>query len=271
MRWCARFAGEPCAVGINDVSTNYNSIGVQVMEFMYGADYLSIGGPESTQILAGFAGVSDASRVLDLGSGLGGPALFLADRYGCTVTGLELMQASAATALQRATGRGLTPNAAFVCGDGARMPFRDAAFDVIIGQDAWCHVPDKSALLSECARVLLPGGTVAFTDWLYAGAPEDFADNPVLAAAASPDAASFDDYRRALGASGFDLREAHDVGEQFTRQYRGIVDRLCAAEPELVDRFGERVFRLVVDKNRQVLAGFESGVLGGGRFVAQRG
>ncbi len=46
------------------------------------------------------------------------------------------------------------------------MPFEDASFDVVIGQEAWCHVPDKPRLIAECARVLKPGGAIAFTDIL---------------------------------------------------------------------------------------------------------
>ena len=54
----------------------------------------------------------------------------------------------------------------FRLGNALEMPFADAAFDVVIGQEAFCHVPDKPRLIAECARVARPGGTVAFTDIL---------------------------------------------------------------------------------------------------------
>ena len=48
----------------------------------------------------------------------------------------------------------------------------DASFDVVIGQEAWCHVPDKPRLIAECARVVKPGGVIAFTDILRTPALE---------------------------------------------------------------------------------------------------
>ena len=54
----------------------------------------------------------------------------------------------------------------FRLGNALDMPFADASFDVVIGQEAFAHVPDKPRLIAECARVVRPGGRIAFTDIL---------------------------------------------------------------------------------------------------------
>ncbi|HSF30421.1 MAG TPA: methyltransferase domain-containing protein, partial [Candidatus Tectomicrobia bacterium] len=51
-------------------------------------------------------------------------------------------------------------------GNALALPFADGMFDIVIGQEAWVHVPDKGRLVAECARVLAPGGRIAFTDFL---------------------------------------------------------------------------------------------------------
>ena len=68
---------------------------------------------------------------------------------------------------------GLDHLVSFRHGNALAMPFDDASFDVVIGQEAWCHVPDKPRLIAECARVVKPGGTIGFTDILRRPALSD--------------------------------------------------------------------------------------------------
>ena len=54
-------------------------------------------------------------------------------------------------------------------GDALNLPFEDQTFDIVWGQDAWCHIPDKEHLIRQAPRVRFPGGCVAFTDWVEIG------------------------------------------------------------------------------------------------------
>jgi ubiquinone/menaquinone biosynthesis C-methylase UbiE len=257
------------AVG-DALRSNYSVTGVAVMQAMYSTDYLSMGGVASTDELAERAGVSHESHVLDVGCGVGGPMLHLADRYGCTVTGLDLVESSIAEADRRAAARDLAGRARFVAGDATDLPFESGDFDIVWGQDAWCHIPDKAQLVAECARVTAPGGVMAFIDWLAGDGMSTADRDRVLSAALSTRAATADEYRGLLADNGFENVEFDDLSSVFTQQYCSIFERLTDRRAALVEQFGERVYGIVRDMNETILEGFEQGGIRGGRFVARR-
>jgi sarcosine/dimethylglycine N-methyltransferase len=122
------------------------------------------GGVEAVDALARKAGIRSGHHVLDVCSGMGGPARYLAYRYGCHVTGLDFTL-SRHEAAQRLTRMVKLEHLVDFChGDAQAMPFSEASFDVVLGQEAWAHVPNKGRLVGECARVVKPGGAIAFTD-----------------------------------------------------------------------------------------------------------
>jgi SAM-dependent methyltransferase len=105
------------------------------------------------------------SRVLDVACGAGGPSLALVARTSCRLTGLDSEVAGIAHAEAQASARGLADRARFSVLDcGGRLPFGDASFDAVLCVDAICHLPDRSATLSEWARLLRDGGRLLFTD-----------------------------------------------------------------------------------------------------------
>jgi len=109
--------------------------------------------------------VTAASQVLDIGSGSGGPALFLARTVGCQVTGLDINPSSTTAANAWAHALGLDALVHFQHADASqRLPFEDHAFTTVIGIDSMNHVPGRLQVLKEWARVLRKGGRLLFTD-----------------------------------------------------------------------------------------------------------
>src|SRR5215475_878006 len=97
-------------------------------------------------------------RVLDVGSGLGGPARYLADRHGADVTGIDLLPARVeiAEALTQRTGMGARTR--FRVADATALPFADGEFSQVWMLDASIHVRAKPKLFADLARVLATGG-----------------------------------------------------------------------------------------------------------------
>jgi 27-O-demethylrifamycin SV methyltransferase len=102
--------------------------------------------------------------VLDVGCGIGNPACFLAERYGCRVTGISTSATGVEHARRRAQERGCSDRVSFSIGDGMDNGMPDASFDRVWILEASHLMPRKEALLAECARVLRSGGTAVLCD-----------------------------------------------------------------------------------------------------------
>ena len=109
--------------------------------------------------------LGSSSEVLDVGSGSGGPALFMVSETGCSVTGLELHGAAVAAANRAAGKRDLAAQARFVQGDGRDpLPFPTASFDALLCIDSINHMYERLSVFQEWHRVLRAGGRALFTD-----------------------------------------------------------------------------------------------------------
>jgi SAM-dependent methyltransferase len=110
-------------------------------------------------------GIGRESEVLEVGSGSGGPAVYLAAERGCRVTGVDVNEHGVRNAEALAKARGLGDRLRFEAIDASRpLPFANATFDAIVSNDAMCHIKNRSAVLRDWVRLLKPGGRVLFTD-----------------------------------------------------------------------------------------------------------
>ena len=109
--------------------------------------------------------LSPSSSVLDVGSGSGGPALFLARTVGCKVVGIDENESGIANARTMAKEQGLDVRVSFHHADaGGPLPFEDRSFDAIISIDAINHLRDRPGVLRDWNRLLKPAGRLLFTD-----------------------------------------------------------------------------------------------------------
>jgi SAM-dependent methyltransferase len=114
---------------------------------------------------AGDAGVQGGSHVLEVGSGSGGPAVYLAAARGCRVTGVDINEHGIRNGGQLAEARGLTDRVTFRAVDASRpLPFPAASFDAVLSNDAMCHIERRLEVLRDWHRLLRPGGRLFFTD-----------------------------------------------------------------------------------------------------------
>ncbi len=127
-------------------------------------DQNHVGGIGAVIGLAVRAGVTPASRVLDLGSGLGGSVRALARLFGCRAHGIELTRQRHEDAIRLTERVGLAHAATFSHGDALTAAIEPASVDVVWGQGAWMHVADTAALCRVAARALVPDGRVAFDE-----------------------------------------------------------------------------------------------------------
>jgi ubiquinone/menaquinone biosynthesis C-methylase UbiE len=109
--------------------------------------------------------VSAGEHVLEVASGSGGPALYLARTTGCRVTGIDASESAVTTASEMAERSGEAGRVRFRVADAnIALPFDDGAFDGLLCIDSMNHFPDRLAVFREWHRVLRPGRRALFTD-----------------------------------------------------------------------------------------------------------
>ena len=184
-----------------------------------GEDQLHVRGAEATVELAELAALRQGERVLDVGAGLGGPARFLAVRFGVDVTGVDLTAAFVERAEELTRHTGLVDRVRFVRADATALPFPDAAFDVAWTQHAAMNILDKAALYAELRRT---AGRLALYDAIAGdGGPPEY-PLPWAPRAELSFLVTEDELRALVAAAGFQATAVRDATEAGRRWLRGL-------------------------------------------------
>ncbi|MBI2954133.1 MAG: methyltransferase domain-containing protein [Chloroflexi bacterium] len=188
------------------------------------------GGLALTERLGYLLGLQPGDRVLDVASGKGSTSIFLAQRFGCEVVGIEYSVGLVAEAIQRAAVLGLAGRVRFEEGDAERLPFVDASFDALICECAFCTFPDKRSAAAEYARVLRPGGRIGLADSTRSGYLPGELETLLAWVACLGDARPIGEYAFLLREAGFavPMVESHD--EALCDLVRDIRSKLLGAE-----------------------------------------
>jgi SAM-dependent methyltransferase len=168
-------------------------------------DEFHIGGRAATEDLAARMGLRPGLRLLDVGSGIGGPARYFAHHHGCHVTGVDLTEDYVRMATSLSKRVGLEEAVAFQQADAAALPFAADSFDGVYMLHVGMNVPDKAAVFGEVGRVLKPGAPFAIYDVVRTGSAEIGFPVPWAADARTSFVADVAAYRDLLESAGFDV------------------------------------------------------------------
>jgi len=183
---------------------------------------------------------SDAStRVLDLGAGYGGSARYLADRFGCKVTCLNLSETQNALNRTLTAEAGLAELVDVVYGDFENIPEPDDSFDIVWSQDAILHSGNRTRVLDEVSRVLVGDGQFTFTDPMQSDTCPDGVLQPILDRIQLSTLASFGFYRTELTARGFEESRTEELTDQLRMHYWRVGKALQDRYDEAVKMSGQ--------------------------------
>jgi len=187
-------------------------------------DQLHYHGTDAVDLAARLAGVDAASRVLEIGSGLGGPARWIAATTGATVTALELQEDHHLAAADLTARCGLADRVVHVCGDALAHDWGAQQFDAVVSWLALYHIPDRPLLLDRIRSVLPAGGHVYVEDLCAGPALEDARRDTLtddLAASHLPD---LDRYRAEFIDAGFEVVSCDDMTGDWSTFTRGRLE-----------------------------------------------
>ena len=183
---------------------------------------------------------SDAStRVLALGAGYGGSARYLADRFGCKVTCLNLSETQNALNRTLTVEAGLNELVDVVYGDFENIPEPDDSFDIVWSQDAILHSGNRTRVLDEVSRVLVGDGQFTFTDPMQSDTCPDGVLQPILDRIQLSTLASFGFYRTELTARGFEESRTEELTDQLRMHYWRVGKALQDRYDEAVKMSGQ--------------------------------
>jgi phosphoethanolamine N-methyltransferase len=143
----------------------YHDSMVKMLEIIWGEGYMAPGGPGNVaKLLDGTE--PEGKRILDIGCGIGGPAMDMVRLHGAEVVGIDLESPLIERAAAAARRSGLHGQCTFEHVAPGPLQFPDSSFDIVISSGAVTQTEDKTSMFEECYRVLNPGGTFSCYEWM---------------------------------------------------------------------------------------------------------
>lgn len=193
-------------------------------------DEFHIRGRPATLELAERMELTPQSHVLDIGSGMGGPARTLVETHGCTVTGIDLTQGFCTAATAISEWLGLSDKVNFVQGDATDPPFAPDSFDAAMTIHAAMNIRDKGALYAGARRVLKPGAIFAAYDVVEGDGGAVHFPMPWAREASLSHLVTPREMRRLLADAGFQVLDEIDSSEESLAWFRAMAERMTKGE-----------------------------------------
>lgn len=179
--------------------------------------------------------LDEKAKVLDLGSGYGGTARYLAQTYGCDIVGLNLSQVENEQHRKKNKEMDIHHIIEVVDGNFENVPYPEESFDVVWSQDAILHSPNRRQVIQEAFRVLKPGGELIFTDPMQTEDAYDEFIEPILKRIHLDSLATPSFYRNLAKELGMKEIAYEVLTQQLVNHYAKVLDETIKYEDKLLE------------------------------------
>lgn len=260
-------------IGLREVTQVYDGPEGDLWEMLMGQQ-IHMGGFRSSMDLAERAGISSGQRGVDLCCCTGAGMRFLVRfRDVASMIGVDATTTVVERGRERCRQEGLADRIVFHQADVTKSGLPEGAADFVWGEDAWCYVEDKPRLIAEAARIVRPGGTIAFTDWVEgpAGLSGEESDR-FLRFMKFPTLASIPGYRELLSTNGCEVIEASDTGRfpTYMDLYLQMVDMQLTYDALRILGYDTEMLGAVAKEMSFIRELAHAGKVAQGRFIAKK-
>jgi ubiquinone/menaquinone biosynthesis C-methylase UbiE len=260
-------------IHLSNVQAVYAGPEGRLWELLMG-EQIHLGGFQSSLDLAQRAGIAAGWRGVDLccctGAGMRFLARFLSVAH---MTGVDATPTMVELGRRRCADEGLADKISFVQANACATGLPAGLFDFVWGEDAWCYVEDKAALIAEAARLIKPGGRIAFTDWMEgpAGLSDDEAVR-FLGFMKFPNLLTAGEYQSRLEANGFSVRVAQDTGRfaGCVALYLDMIEKQLTYDALKIIGFDTALAQSLIGEMRFVQSLAQAGKIIQGLIVAEK-
>lgn len=226
-------------------------------------DQLHYHGTEAIDAAIAACGIKAGDKVLEIGSGWGGCARYLAHSTGCHVTAIELQEDYNAIAEGLTARAGLADQVTHVQADFLEVPLPERGFDHVVSWLALFHIPDRPACLSRIAGALKPGGSLFAEDLYHLKSPPDDEIASFQAHLFPNSLVGWETYRSGLERAGFGGVELTDMSEDWTRFTAGRLKAFHASKADYKVVHGAYGYALIEGFYSRMAGYLASGLVGG--------
>ncbi len=258
-------------IHLSDVQAVYSGPEGRLWELLMG-EQIHIGGLQSSMDLSERAGIGAGTQGVDLCCASGAGMRCLVRLRGVErMTGVDATPAMVELGRRRCADEGLSGRITFIEGNACQSGLPGGEADFVWGEDAWCYVEDKARLIAEAVRLIKPGGSVAFTDWMLGDSALTSEEaERYLSLMKFPNALSLDEYRVLLETNGCTVRLAEDSGRFRTHLplYIAMLENQVTYDALKLVAFDSSLAQSLLSELRFMLSLAEAGRIIQGMIVA---
>ncbi|XP_046849379.1 phosphomethylethanolamine N-methyltransferase-like [Xenia sp. Carnegie-2017] len=249
----------------------YTKNGILRYEKIFGEDFVSTGGIETTKEFVSRLNLKENQRVLDIGCGIGGSAFYMAEKFGANVVGIDLSTNMVNIALERAAKKAnIKDKVTLLVMDALKASFEANSFDVVYSRDTILHIEQKEELFGLCHKWLKPGGQLLISDYCCGTniENEEFISYVKQRNYFLLDPSS---YGKLLEKVGFADVDAQDRTEQFINVLTKEKERTVTNKDELLKIFTHEDYNALISGWTKKLKRCSIGYQKWGLFYAKKG